>query len=72
MFVAKSPRMTSNNKKSRVAGKSRKRNSVKAITRVAKTAPSRAKRLLTSTPVRVIVGASAAAFVLAKLRQRFA
>jgi hypothetical protein len=35
-----------------------------------KHAPSRAKRILNSTPVRVLVGASALAFALAKLKQR--
>jgi hypothetical protein len=61
--------MTSNNKKTRT---SRKGDSTKAIKRVARSAPSRAKRIFKSTPVWVIVGASAAAFVLAKLKQHFA
>ncbi len=34
-----------------------------------KKAPSRAKRILNSTPVRVVLGASALALVLAKVKQ---
>jgi hypothetical protein len=41
---------------------------VKRATAIGKSAPSRAKRFIKSNPVRVILGASAIGFVLAKLK----
>ena len=71
--------MNSRAKKSRVVTKSDKKMAKKAspMTRsharaTAKGLPSRAKRLMRSNPLRVLLGAAATALVVAKLKQRFA
>ena len=71
--------MRSTAKKSRIAAKSNKK-AAKKTSPVAKSharatlkgIPGRAKRLMGSNPVRMLLGAAATALVVAKLKQRFA
>ena len=71
--------MNSKAKKSRIATKSDKKAAKKSspMTKahgraILKGLPSRVKRFLKSTPVRVLLGTAATALVVAKLKQRFA
>jgi hypothetical protein len=75
--------MSATAKKSKIAAKSDKKTATKAATKsramtksharaIVKAVPSRAKRLMRSNPLRVLLGAAAAALVAVKLKQRFA
>jgi hypothetical protein len=71
--------MSATAKKSKIAAKSDKKTATKsrAMTKshartIVKAVPSRAKRLMRSNPLRVLLGAAAAALVAVKLKQRFA
>ena len=71
--------MNSKAKKSRIAAKSDKKMAKKTgpMTKsharaILKGLPSRAKRFVRNNPLRVLLGTAATAFVVAKLKQRFA
>jgi hypothetical protein len=62
--------MSARQKKSGISARSVKKVAKRAAKKT-ESAPGRAKRFLNSTPVRVLLGASAMAVVLAKLKQHF-